>query len=178
MFKKMNLFSKTEMKILFFLLEHDNEMYEREIAKKAKVSVGSANTALKKFAKMQFLESRRVGRMLFYKRNDRSATIRQLKTARVVEFIEKEFLKKIKPFSKKVILFGSCAEGANTAESDIDLFILSNKKNEVFKMLSSYSKISSIVLSSIEYSELSKKDKPLYDRINRGITIWSERDER
>ncbi|MEK6981363.1 MAG: nucleotidyltransferase domain-containing protein [Candidatus Micrarchaeota archaeon] len=177
MFKKLNLLSKTEVKILNFILEQDEEMYERKIAKKAKVSVGSANSVLKKFTKENLVEKRKLGRMTLYKRNDKSARVRQLKISMVVEFLEKEIVEKIKLFSRQVILFGSCAEGTNTSDSDIDLFILSSEKSKVFEAIQKFSKVSPLILNSLEYSNLMEKDKPLYQRINKGIFIWDDQNE-
>ena len=177
MFKKLKLFSKTEVKVLNFILRQDEEMYEREIAKKAKVSVGSANSILKKFTKENLVEKRKLGRMALYKRNDDSARVRQLKISMIVEFLEKEIVEKIKTFSRQIVLFGSCSEGKNTQESDVDLFILSNEKDNVFEIVHKFSKVSPLILNSLEYSNLGGKDKPLYERINKGILIWDDKNE-
>lgn len=177
MFKKLNLFSKTELKVLNFILENDEEMYEREIAKKAKVSAGSGNSILKRFAKEGFVQRRKLGKMTLYKRNDYSSRVRQLKISIVVGFLEKEIIDKVKPFVRQITLFGSCAEGKNTKESDIDLFILSNEKDKVFGIVHKFSKISPLIVNSLEYTNLREKDKPLYERINKGIILWDDQNE-
>jgi len=174
MFKKLNLFSKTESKVLAFILHHDDEIYSQEVARQAKVSVGSANSILKKFARQGLVEARPLGRMILYRRNDQSATVRQMKVANTVEFLEKEVLRKIGPYSERAILFGSCAQGRNTEKSDIDLFILSAERTKIFEILVAYHMISPVILNSTEYSDLREKDKPLYERINGGIVLLGE----
>ena len=70
------------------------------------------------------------------------------------------------------MLFGSCATGRNGEKSDIDLYFLSSEKNALRRLLESDPKIQAIILDSVEYSALSKKDKPLYGRINAGIELY------
>ena len=66
MFKKLNSFSKTEMKLLEFISTKDGELYERQIAKGAGVSAASANGILSSFARLGLLERQKKGRMVFY----------------------------------------------------------------------------------------------------------------
>ncbi|MEK6843089.1 MAG: hypothetical protein AABY04_01245, partial [Candidatus Micrarchaeota archaeon] len=79
MFKKLNLFSKTEMKVLEFISKKDGELYERQIAGGAKISTGSANAILKSFFQAGLIRQIRKGRMLFYSGNDDNPLLRQFK---------------------------------------------------------------------------------------------------
>ena len=67
------------MKLLVFISTKDSELYERQIAKEAKVSVGAVNKIMKEFAKLGLVKKIRKGRMLFYSRNDESPLLRQFK---------------------------------------------------------------------------------------------------
>lgn len=174
MFKKLNLFSQTEMKLLVFISTKDGELYERQIVNEAKVSVGAVNKIMKEFDRLGLVKKTRKGRMLFYSRNDESPLLRQFKVFITVNNLM-PVIEKIAPLGKRIILFGSCAEGRNGEKSDIDLFILSREKEALRRILDGYPKIQAVILDSIEYADLQQKDKPLYDRIQRGIELHGER---
>lgn len=173
MFKKINLFSKTEMKLLVFLSQKTGEMYEREIAKEAKVSVGSVNTLLKNFVSLGLLRQQKKGRMLFYSRNDQSPLLRQFKVFICVNSLL-PLIEKISPFSKRIILFGSCASGRNDQNSDIDLFILSDQRHSIKRIVDDYPQVQVIVLNLQEFIQLQKNDLPLFERINQGIELFGD----
>lgn len=171
MFKKLNLFSKTEWKLLSFISEKDGELYERQIAEESGISTGSANSILKGFEKAGIVKKSRAGRMLFYQRNDENPMVRQLKVVMTLNGIMPA-IDKLSPLARRIILFGSCAQGTNTESSDIDLFILSSEKPQLRRILDAFPKIQAIILSPQEYAELERKDRPLYERINRGIELY------
>jgi len=171
MFKKLNLFSKTEMKVLSFIAARDGELYERQIANGAGVSVGSANGILKTFAKIGLLKQAKKGKMLFYRRNDDNPLLRQFKVFITVNNLM-PLIGKLAIFCNRIVLFGSCATGRNGENSDIDLFILSGAKEKVKRELEEEEVIKAIILNGTAYAELQKNDKPLYDRINTSIELY------
>jgi predicted nucleotidyltransferase len=159
------------MKLLVFISTKDGELYEREIAKEAGVSVGSVNSILKAFANAGLVNKIKKGRMLFYSRNDESPLLRQFKVFITINGLM-QVIGKIAPFNRRIVLFGSCAEGRNGEKSDIDLFILSREKDSIRRILDNYPKIQAIILDSVEFAALQEKDKPLFDRIQRGIEVY------
>ena len=175
MFNKLNLFSRTEMKLLVFMSTKDGESYERQIARRAEISVGSVNAILKTFDKMGLVIRAKKGRMLFYSRNDKSPLLRQFKVFITINNLM-TIIEKIVPSCKRILLFGSCAEGRNSEKSDIDILIISREKEAIRRALDGYPKIQAIILDPIEYADLQRKDKPLYDRIQRGIELYGEED--
>ena len=175
MFKKLNLFSRTEMKVLSFISRKDGELYERQIADGAKVSVGSANSILQEFAAIGLILQERKGKMLFYQRNDSNPLLRQFKVFSTVNELM-PFAGSIAPHCTRIVLFGSCAEGRDGAESDIDLLILTQEKEKVRRLAEKNPRIQAILLDLAEYSQLEKKDKPLFSRIRTGIEIYGGED--
>jgi len=173
MFKKLNLFSQTGIKLLIFISAKDGELYERQIATEARVSVGAVNMMMKEFDRLCLVKKTRKGRMLFYSRNGESPLLRQFKVFITVNNLM-PVIEKIAPLCKHIILFGSCAEGRDGEMSDVDLFILSREKDAIRRILDIYPKIQALVLDSMEYADLQQKDKPLYDRIQRGIELYGE----
>jgi len=81
-------------------------------------------------------------------------------------------LDRIADYSARIVLFGSASTGRNGEESDIDLFVLSGVKTSVKQELDGEDRIKAIIMNGPEYTELQKKDKPLYDRINAGIELF------
>ena len=60
----------------------------------------------------------------------------------------------------------------------MDLFILTDQKKAILEKIRQYKtkrKISPILVNVNEFINLKNHDKPLYDEIGRGITLW-ERD--
>jgi predicted nucleotidyltransferase len=87
-----------------------------------------------------------------------------------------QFILRLKEVSSRIILFGSCAAGEDTIDSDIDIFIESDNKREVARLHDSYQekitrKISPIILDSSEFRNLEAIDRPLFERINMGKVI-------
>lgn len=175
MFKKLNLFSKTEMKALEFISSKDGEMYEKQIASGAHVSTGSANRILKEFARMNIIKLLKKGNMSFYQRNDGNTLLRQFKVFMTMNNLM-PIIEKIRTYSARIILFGSCATGRNGENSDIDIFILAKDKQAVRKIIAEYEKVQAIILDAPEYVQLQAKDTALYSRINSGIELYGGED--
>ncbi|VVC02387.1 Nucleotidyltransferase domain protein [uncultured archaeon] len=171
MFKKLNLFSKTELKVLEFIATSDGELYERQIALKAGISAGSANSILNRFAKAGLVTKTTRGKMSFYSASASNPLLRQFKIFCTVNNLMPQ-VNRLSALASRIILYGSCANGTNTHSSDIDLFVLTTQKEQIRRLLDNHENIQAIAMDSAEWVSLSKKDKPLYDRINSGITLW------
>ena len=176
MLNKLDFITPTLLKVLYMFHEKPREeLHEREVVRRTGISEGSANKILRKLSEVEVLERDKKGRMVFYRLNMKNAVARQFKVLFNVYSLNK-LVNEIKQDSKKVMLFGSCSEGTDTEESDIDLFILTNEKNVVGSKISSYQgtdrKIAPIIVNSNEFVQLRKNDKPLYDRVLKGIVLW------
>lgn len=152
------------------------EYYEREVLRLTGVSKGSANKILRQLTDTGLLLRTTRGRMAFYVLNSHEATARQFKILRNT-FMLKPLVDRLKPYSKKVVLFGSTSKGTDTKESDVDLFILSSEKQDVSNKISSFNrklekKINPIVVDSNELAKMKREDPPLYDNIDRGTILW------
>ena len=105
----------------------------------------------------------------------RNFLLRELKILLTLLEID-PFILRLKEISSRIILFGSCAAGEDTIESDIDIFIESDNKRKVAMIHDHYQeeiprKISPIILDASEFRKLELKDRPLYERINMGKVI-------
>ncbi|MGC9059303.1 MAG: nucleotidyltransferase domain-containing protein [Candidatus Aenigmatarchaeota archaeon] len=177
--EKLDFITPKVMRVLeFFFMYPMEEFYEREIMRKTKISKGSANKILRLLTKFDFLIKEKRGRMVFYKLNVKNPVVKQFKILFNVWQVRK-LVYEISQFTKKIILFGSCAEGSDVKESDIDLFILTTKKELVRESISKFNRKSErrivpIIVDANEFVKLKKEDKPLYERIEKGIILWEK----
>jgi predicted nucleotidyltransferase len=173
----MNITDKISIRILAAIAEApEREYYQREIAKLAGISIGATSQKLRKLAGDGLVTYRKSGRMMFYRYNLRDPAAKQLKILLNVNAVH-GMIQELKDRARRVILFGSCAEGTNVKSSDIDLLVLTEDSKEAREIVSNYGdklgrKISPVVVNANEFRQLRSKDRPLYERINKGIVLW------
>lgn len=173
----MKFLTPTALKVLHFLLQNPTKQFhEREIVRQTKVSVGAVNQILKKLHEVNLVEKDKRGRTNLYRANLKNPVARQFKVLFNVLAL-KDLTNQIRQLSERVILFGSCAEGTDAEDSDMDLFVLTSDTKTVQRMILKYGRkldrrISPIVVNSSRLVKLRRKDEPLYERISRGITLW------
>lgn len=179
MFKKLNI-SKKQMELLVFLSKNPSQkFFERELSRKSKISLGSISNYLREFEKIDFMKKEKQGKFFLYKINTDNPVVRQFKVFLNV-FELRGLTEKLKQFSRKVILFGSCSKGEDNENSDIDLFILTDEKEMAREKIEEFKlskKINPIILNSNDFSQLQKNDNALYERILGGIELWSGENE-
>lgn len=177
MFKKMNFITPTSLNVLYFLLSNPMEQFhEREIVRQTGVSVGAVNQILRRFQNAGLVEKDKRGKTNLYRANLRNPVARQFKVLFNVLALN-SLVNKVKQISDRIVLFGSCAEGTDVKDSDIDLFILASDTEAVNREVRRCEqeidrKLSLIVLTPNELAKMKARDKPLYERISRGITLW------
>lgn len=173
---KKDLFIQTNsQKIISFLSQYpDKNFFEKEIAEQTGLSRGRTNEVLRNIVKEALVTIAKKGRMSFYSVNSSDPVIRCYKVLNNVMELE-SLIEKIKPLAKKVVLFGSSAQGTDTEESDVDLFILSNKPKEIMKEITGNSltkRLQPIVKTSPEYATMQKKEISFCEEIDRGIILF------
>ena len=167
----------TTLKVLeFFFANPTAEFHEREVLRNAKISKGSANRILRQLAALALLDRTEKGRMVFYRLNAGDPFVKQMKILSNIWTL-REFVAGLKADARKVILFGSCAEGTDVAESDIDILIITDQEKQVKKSIGGFNrnserKIAPVILAMDEFIKMKKEDKPLFERIDRGIILW------
>ena len=167
---------KTMIILAFFLEDPLQGYYEREVVRKTGISLGSISKILRTLAKLGFLTKEERGRLAIYKPNLKEAEVRQLKVF-FNTLTLKPLTDELKGFSKKILLFGSCSQGTDARESDIDLLVMTDEKEAVNNLLSEFNlkndrRISPILVNMNEFVRLKKEDSALYENIEKGITLW------
>ncbi|MDI6734863.1 MAG: nucleotidyltransferase domain-containing protein [bacterium] len=155
-------------------------MYESEIAREAKISKGGANQTLKELFKIGFLIKEKRGRMHFYSLNLTNPVIKQLKILEVVIEIN-PIIDKLKEFSREIIIYGSCAQGKDLEDSDIDLFIVTNEKDKTRRLIRDFNlttkEIKPTILNNQDLAFMKKEDNAFYNEVMKGIVLWRAESE-
>ncbi|PKL68215.1 MAG: hypothetical protein CVV30_09805 [Methanomicrobiales archaeon HGW-Methanomicrobiales-1] len=179
MFKKMNMLETPSFGTLIFLGRHPrNSYYVRELAKIRSISTGSASGQLRALAESGLVTSEQKGRTLLFRANISHPIVREAKIfATLLEL--SMFIAAGQPCITRMILFGSCAVGEDSDESDIDLYIESTDRSAVKNLISRYEpdiprKISPIIVSPEEAVQLRTRDRPLFERIQSGRILAGE----
>ena len=112
--------------------------------------------------------------MNFYTADDRHPFVRQFKVMDNLAQLE-ALLNELRPLARQIILFGSCAEGTNTSESDVDLFILTLERSQVMAIISQSRgdhHIQPVIVNTQELAALKEKDAAFFTQVKRGIVLW------
>jgi len=184
--KNENIFEKTNLTslsidLLKFLARNPNkEFYITELAKLADISIGGSYAALKKLYKIHLIDKRKSGRNSYYRINEKNPALKYFKIFVNIQELS-PLINRIKSQCKKIVLFGSCATGDDTIESDIDLFIIADdskaiKDNIKVKYINGR-ELKPIVITPHNLIELKNKDKAFYDQIDKGIVLWRSGNE-
>jgi predicted nucleotidyltransferase len=169
-----------QKKISDFLLDKAGEkMYLSQIAKNSGASVSTCSQVLERLTGDNFALKDKYGNLSQFYLDLNNPLTRQRKVTRTVELLQ-PLINDLKEFSQKIILFGSAAEGTDRAESDIDLFILTNEKSRAQKIISGAKldkKIQAVIKNMLEFVEMKEKDKFFYEEIKKGTVLWEEKNE-
>ncbi len=179
MFEKVNL-TPMGIRVLKYLARSPGkEFYLREIAKALGISVGGCHKILKNLHEMNLIDKRASGRNIYYRIGERNPAVRHFKIFVNIQDLN-HIVEGLKDKTRKIILFGSCATGEDTLESDIDLFIITEDvktvKNRIERRIEGRS-VKPVILAPHEFITLKKKDRSFYDEVNKGITLWRDTNE-
>jgi DNA-binding MarR family transcriptional regulator len=179
MFNNMNIFGTPALGILTFLGRHDrNSYYVRELAKTLSISTGAASEQLRALEESGLITSERRGRTLLFRASISHPIVREAKIfATLLEL--SPLITAGQNGIVRMILFGSCAAGEDSAESDIDLYLETTDRPAAMTLISRYEpaisrKISPIILSPDEAVQLRIRDRPLFERIQSGKLLVGE----
>lgn len=172
------LFTTTAAQItLSFLAQHSGEsFYDKEVSDHVKLSRGATNVALRELAKNDLVIRTKKGNMVFYEPNKANPSLRQYKVFLNVLAL-KPLAEKLKGHALKIVLFGSSGRGEDTAQSDFDLFILTDEPAMARKLIEQTHmdrKIQAVIMKPLEWSEKQRKDAAFAAEIGRGLVLWED----
>jgi predicted nucleotidyltransferase len=178
LFRKMSInYTRVTMAVLEILGKDPNtSLHVREVAERAKVSVGSASIVLGTLQRSGLLTVEERGNMKFYRIDLTDPRARQFKVLFNVYRL-KPLADRLSGEADQVVLFGSAADGTDTIDSDVDLLILTQHENVVREILRKFQReydrpLSPIIMNANDYARLRKRDTSLYQNIGRGKVLW------
>jgi predicted nucleotidyltransferase len=118
----------------YFALNPTKEAYVNEIAEKLSLSSGICSKTLKELLELNILEKRKLGREHYYKLANNYLTKELKRFIGLFMIHEAGLVNKIAEASEgltSIALYGSYATGEFNANSDIDLLIISLKKQKI-----------------------------------------------
>ena len=173
------LTSTNAQKVLDFLIQNPGRQFSaNEIEKAVKISRAGVNFSLRKLAKEKLVIREKKAKIYLYAVEHGDPAVKQLKVLRTVVLL-KPLLAKVKSFSQKIILFGSCARGENIPKSDIDLFILTNRQDDVKGIIKKYilnKRFQLVIRTPLKFVEMKNKEPVFFEEISRGITLWEDKE--
>ena len=170
----------SNQKVLSLLVKFsDQEFYERQVARRLGVSYGSANRALNELYSTEAVTRRREGKMYFYSINSSIAAVIEFKKMINLMLVE-PLVEELKKMSSRIVLYGSCALGTDTSESDLDLFLVSNNKEGVSNVISNFKfprgyeniHIQSVIQTPVELLKKGELERTFMEEVERGIVLW------
>jgi predicted nucleotidyltransferase len=172
------LFSTNSQKVLDFFLRHPGEEFlEREISAAVKISKSGTNYALRALADAGLIDRREKGKVFFCALNHKGPVVKQAKVLQAIMALN-GLIEGLRNMASKVILFGSASRGEDIAESDIDLFIVTNNSpesiNKICRAVRMDRKLQLVIRTETGYAELQQKDPFFYAQIEKGIVLWEK----
>lgn len=178
--KIIDIFGATNsLKVLSYLAEHPGkEFLGSEVQKAVSISRAGVYIAFGELTRQNLVSKIKKGNQLFYSIIYDDSAIKQFKILKNVLAL-RPLVSKLKPLSKKIVLYGSTSRGENDPSSDIDLFILSNEPEAAKKTITSIKtrqKIQSVIKTPSEVASFKDKEKTYYAEVDRGITLWEKKE--
>ena len=175
MFRNMNSILKGSEILQLLVSDFNKEFHVRDIAKRTNISVGKTSETLKDLLKANLVQKREIGNMKFYKANIQSPELTQFKILMNVSALNR-LVASISKLCDKIILFGSCAKGTDTPESDIDLLIITDNVKEVKEKTYDMPdlNVSPHIMTIHEYLKLKKRNPGFVKKIREGIVLWKK----
>jgi len=173
------LIRTVEQRILsLFTANPDKAFYSREVSKKIKISLGAASNALRLLEKNNVLTSERKGKTSLYTLKLPNEYLERFKILNTLLALE-PLVEKLKNISRRIVLYGSYATGTFTSDSDLDLFIVSEKREEALKAAANFKtntvfEIKPVIKRQVEWMQLEKSDPEFFGEVNQGITLWEK----
>lgn len=178
--KVIDIFAATNsLKVLSYLAQDPSkEFLVSEIQKATLASRAGVYFALKELIRQGLVSQERRGKVIFYRIVYDDIATKQFKVLKNV-FSLRPIVAKLKPFSRKIVLYGSYSRGENDSTSDIDLFILSKDPEatkDAVSSLKTKQKIQAVTKTASELASFKEGEKVFMQEVERGVVLWEEKE--
>ena len=169
------MFKEPELKVLdHLILSPEGKGFISQIARDIGISKSEVSKAVKVLKQGGLVRTQPSGRNVVCFVDRRLPVIARLRTA----FNLLEITPKIGPLrncTDKIILFGSCAQGTDTSDSDIDLLVIARDKAKINKLTQKIKlsrPVQWVIKTPQEYVIMNNKEQVFAQEIGRGIVLW------
>lgn len=178
------LFTRTQQGVLGFLFgQPDRSFFASELIREIGMGSGAVQRELARLEQSGLAEVRRVGNQKHYQANPESPLFAELASIAQktfgIAYPLREALAKLAPRIRAAFVFGSIAKRSDTARSDIDVMIISDKLGyaEVFESLEPAARklgrpINPTIQSTKEWFRRLKEGSSFQVRITEQPKIW------
>jgi predicted nucleotidyltransferase len=88
----------------------------------------------------------------------------------------------LQKIANRIVLYGSCAQGTDTSQSDFDLFVVTNNKEYAANIISGFRlpkgfenlRIQPVIKTPIELLQAAESEKAVIEEVERGIILWKK----
>ncbi len=176
------LVKTTHQKVLsLFLTYPTRHFYGSEISKKVRISIGQTSKILGELLRAEVVEKERKGKTELYKLTEITPELRLFKAMNTVLHIT-PLVQRLKPICRMVMLYGSCANGLNAEESDLDLLVVSNSREKVLDAVARFSskerygftEIKTVIKTPAEWAGMETKDPVYFAEVQKGLVLFEK----
>jgi predicted nucleotidyltransferase len=186
MFKIMNkvagpglsvLIKTPEQKILsLFAMSPGRPFYTREISKALGISLGSAHAALLSLEDKKILAAQHLGKTKLYHLAMLGPAIQSFRVFNTVLLLD-PMVSDLREISRRIILYGSYANGTFSQESDLDLLIVTEDRAKVLDTVELAKRktgldLRPLTMNLLEWMNLEQKSPEFFDELSHGIILW------
>ena len=169
------MLKESELKILDYLTASSEGMgFISQIARKISLSKGEVSKAVKILKDCGLVSCEQSGRNMVCRVDRRLPVFSRLRTVfNLIEVISKTAV--LQKISDKIVLFGSCSQGVDTVDSDIDLLVIARDKAKADKAARAikFSRpVQWVIKTPQEYVIMNSKEKVFTEEISKGIILW------
>jgi len=170
------LFRRSTLALIVTLgRKYTMKFHVRDLSRSLSYDVSMISKNLKYLEKKGLVNHEDVGNLVLYQANMDSVLLRHMKICFTLLELN-ELLRSLEPLASNIVLFGSCADGEDTTESDIDLFIETMDTDAVKQILDSHQEhitrtLSPIIATSNDTYVMKAKDRALYASIQQGVIL-------
>ncbi len=177
-----HIVTTVNQKVLSFLSKFsDDEFYERQVARSLDIAYGSANRSLNQLYSTGAIKRRREGKMFFYSIDVSKPSVIEFKKLVSLLLLE-PLVERLQEVAIRVVLYGSCAQGTDTSQSDFDLFVVTTNKEKAAAIINGFSlpdgfknlRIQPVIKSPVDLLQASDLEKVFIEEVERGIVLWEK----
>jgi len=150
--------------------------YTREISKVLSLSLGSAHSALLLLENSEFLTPQPIGRTKLYQLATRGPIIPAFRVLNTILLLD-PLVGDLRELCRRIILFGSYANGTFSAGSDLDLLVVAEDKARAIELMESAKRktgfdLRPLIMNQLEWMDLEQNNPAFFDELSHGLILW------